>query len=267
MLYNYIGDIMKNDFRITDIAGIMQFNSKENPDKINSFNPRLYHNELIFHFSGESTVNFSGKILNTAPATIRFLPKGNASVYNVSRITTGECIDIFFDTDKPISPEAFVISADINRIGTLFKKAFTLWVARDDGYYFECISLLYKIFAEIEKQTYLPEKEFGKIKPAVDYINNNFMSENIKAQTLSELCKISYSYIKRLFIKRYNMPPKKYIISLKINYACELLKSGLYTVTEAAERSGYSDIYFFSRQFKEYIGVSPSVFAEKYRSK
>ena len=255
---------MKPDFSITEIAGIIRFDPKSSSGKAGfaEYNANLKNNELIFHFSGESTVTFGGKILKTQPNTLRFLPKIDGKIYTVDSDVDGECIDIFFSTNAPISDEAFIINADRSRIGTLFEKAFTIWVAKNEGYYFECISLLYKIFAEMEKQTYLPEKQFSQIKPAVDYINNNFTSD-ISTQTLCELCGISYSYIKRLFIKRYNMPPKKYALSLKINYACELLRSGMYSVSATAEECGYRDLYFFSRQFKEYIGVSPTEFIKR----
>ena len=58
--------------------------------------------------------------------------------------------------------------------------------------------------------------------------------------------------------EKYGVSPKRYIIQLKINYACDLLKSGDYSVKETAEMSGFEDLYFFSRQFKEYMGMSPA---------
>ena len=61
------------------------------------------------------------------------------------------------------------------------------------------------------------------------------------------------------------MPPKKYIIKKKIDYACELLLLGRYSVTEVAEMSNFSDVYYFSRQFKEYIGVSPTDYIKFYK--
>ena len=61
--------------------------------------------------------------------------------------------------------------------------------------------------------------------------------------------------------------PKKYIIGLKMNYACELLRLERYTVTQVAELCRFSDVYFFSRQFKEYVGMTPTRFVKQYRSK
>ena len=62
--------------------------------------------------------------------------------------------------------------------------------------------------------------------------------------------------------KEAGISPKQYIIQLKMNHACDLLRTGQYTVSQASEQCGFRDVYFFSRQFKKYIGCPPSVFAK-----
>ena len=46
----------------------------------------------------------------------------------------------------------------------------------------------------------------------------------------------------------------------------ELLRLESYSVARVAELSGFSDVYFFSRQFKEYMGLTPTEFVKKYKS-
>ena len=112
----------------------------------------------------------------------------------------------------------------------------------------------------MEKENYIPEKQYHLLKPALEYIDLHFLDNKISIDLLAELCGISTSYLKKLFLKKFGMPPVKYIIHLKINYACDLLRSGRYDITQTAAMCGYRDIYYFSRQFKEYAGVSPSAF-------
>lgn len=222
---------------------------------------------MILHLSGQTTVKFNGLTLKTEKDMIRFLPKGENKEYTVDRIEKGECIDIFFDTDKPISAVAFVLKLKNKTIiENLFKKIFSVWVSKNEGYYFERISLLYKIFAELNKQNYIPENQYKAIKPAIDYINDNFLNDKISTLQLANLCSISESYLKKLFIKKFGVPPVRYIIGLKINYASDLLRSNLYTITQISEMCGYSNVYFFSRQFKEYSGITPTEFQKKYKS-
>ena len=264
-----IGDNMNNKFTITDINRVILVGKDEYTEKVISFSNNKYnhHHELIYQISGKSVVAFNGQQLEISKDTIRFLPAGEINEYTVDRIERGECIDIFFDTNIPIADEAFVLKLkQSEKIKSLFKKIFAIWVAKDDGCYFECVSIIYKIFAELQKKNYIPENQFLAIKPAIEYIEKHFLDKKITAKELTSCCTISYPYIKKLFVKKFGVPPIKYSIQLKINYACDLLKSELYTISQISEMCAYNDIYFFSRQFKEYMGLSPTDFINKYKS-
>lgn len=144
----------------------------------------------------------------------------------------------------------------------MFRQIYAVYVARKPGYRFACLSLLYRILAELQtEENYLPEPLYRKIAPAVQYIEEHFRENSLCCDVLPSLCGISYSYLQRLFLRRYGLTPKQYITQLRLNCARGLLRSGLYTVTEVAQASGFYDVYFFSRQFKKAVGVSPSVYA------
>lgn len=259
---------MNERFSITNINRIILVGKDEYKEKVTSFSYNKYcHNELIYHISGTAVVFFNGQRMETSADTIRFLPAGEVTEYTVDRSEHGECIDIVFDTNVPIVQEAFVLKLkQSEKIKRLFQKIFSVWVAKEDGYYLECVSLIYQIFAELQKKNYLPENQFAAIKPAIDYIENHFLDKKITAEELTARCSISYPYIKKLFVKRFGLPPVRYSIQLKINYACDLLRSELYSISQIAEQCGYTDVYFFSRQFKEYVGICPTDFLKKYKS-
>lgn len=258
---------MEERFVITEITRVIMVGKEEYPEQKTSFSSNLFSNELIFHFSGHDKVFFDDLIMETKPNNIRFLPQGMAKRYEVYRYERGECIDVLFRADRPLSPHAFVVDVTKNeKIGPLFRKLFATWVGKNDGYYFESISLLYKIFAELQSDNFVPKKHYEKIKPAVDKIHDSFLRENISLERLSALCGIGETYFQRLFKEKYGISPKKYIIQLKINHACELLRLECYSVTQIAELCNFSDVYFFSRQFKEYMGITPTQFAKKYVS-
>ena len=259
---------MNFDFVITNIHRVIMVGKEEYPEQVTEFKTSyLKHNELIFNLSGHSKVLFNGKELINTAKNIRFLPKGECFEYRVERIERGECIDVFFDTDVPISDEAFMLDvAKRESIEPLFKKIFCVFVSKDEGYKFECISLLYKIFSELQKSSYIPENKFRLIKPALEIIQSDFLTRDIHTSELASASGISETYLKRLFGERFGVSPKRYIIQMKINHSAELLRLGRYSVSEAAALSGYSDVYYFSRQFKSYMGMTPSAFIKKYKS-
>lgn len=266
--YNDRGDGMRQQFLITSIHRVIFVDKEKHPEKVTAFQGDLRANELIFHFSGRANVRFNGMTLKTQPNSVRFLPKGENREYIVEKEEPGECIDVFFETDVPVAAEAFVMNvAENSLVGGLFRKLLSTWVARDDGYYFESIALLYRIFAQMQKRSYIPERQYQAIRPALAYIETHFLVPDVSVEAMAQLCGISYSYLKQIFIRKFGMPPGKYIIQLKINYACDLLRSGLYTVSQTAERCGFESVAFFSRQFKAYAGVSPSAYMREVRQK
>lgn len=94
---------------------------------------------------------------------------------------------------------------------------------------------------------------FGK---AVDYMKLHI--ESLPAVTeIAEYLGVSVSGVQRIFDKYAKMGAHKYLISLKMKTATELLGSGV-SVCEAARRLGYSSQNYFSAAFKRETGKSPS---------
>ena len=258
---------MEEKFVITEIKRVVMVGKNEYSSPMISFGHTVNHNELIFHFSGHATVYFDDLVLETKPNTIRFLPQGKTGRYDVLRHERGECIDVYFSADRPLSDHAFVIDVAHNeKLGALFKKIFSTWVSKKEGYYFESVSLLYRIFAEMQTDISLPKQHRSKIAPAMEMIHNEFLTRDFYMGELADVCKMGESYFQKLFKEIHGISPKRYIVQLKINHACDLLRLGRYTVTQIAELCNFSDIYFFSRQFKEYMGITPTQFIKKYRS-
>ena len=258
---------MEEKFVITEIGRVVMVGIEEYPKGTISFSHTVKYNELIFHFSGQATVFFDDLILETKPNTIRFLPEGTTKRYDLNLHEQGDCIDVFFSADRPVSRQAFVIKVSQNeKLGALFKKLFSTWVSKKEGYYFESVSLLYRIFAEMQKDISIPNLHKSKIAPAMERIHNEFLTRDFSLNELAAMCGMGESYFQKLFKEIHGISPKKYIIQLKINHACDLLRLERYIVTQIAELCNFSDIYFFSRQFKEYMGITPTRFMEKYRS-
>lgn len=250
---------------ISDVVSVRLTDEKKFNGHV-EYRANLISNEIIYRPNGYSTVNFDGKIMHTTPNSIHILPHKNGGKYSVDYDEADYFIDIFFHTTEPFFTQPIVLNnLKSNKLNLLFKKAFSSFIKKEDGYKLDCISILYKILAEIEKKNYIPESKFKKLEPAIKYIEGNFLKKNISCAYLAKICGISYNYLQRLFVEKYGISPKRYIIQLKINYACDLLSMGDYSVTKIAEEAGFSDLYFFSRQFKEYIGVSPKEYQNMIR--
>ena len=217
--------------------------------------------EMIYKISGEHYTHFNGKILHITSGCVYFLPKSDSAYYFVERVTHGDCIDIFFDTDIPLFNEAFAVNVTSNKkFFPLFERFLNTWISKKDGYYYKCMGIFYEILSELQKVSsgYLPETKYKLIEPGVDYIHAHFLDKEIKYTALSDLCDISYSYFKRLFITRFGLSPVQHVTKLKTDRAKELLSTGLYSISDISQLCGYDNVYYFSRVFKEETGLSPS---------
>lgn len=95
------------------------------------------------------------------------------------------------------------------------------------------------------------------IQPAIQIIEEDFCKE-IDVNALARLCHMSPATFRRKFLAYASVPPITYRNTLRLNKAKELLLTGLYTVSEAAEIVGIPDLTYFSRLYKQQFGQCPS---------
>ncbi len=102
------------------------------------------------------------------------------------------------------------------------------------------------------------EPLYNILAPSIRYIEENYDSQSLTVSELAGLCGISEVYYRKLFTAKYGVPPKQYIIDLRIAKAKQLLSGGRLKISAVAEECGFSNQYHFSRLFKERVGITPS---------
>ncbi len=83
---------------------------------------------------------------------------------------------------------------------------------------------------------------------------------NLKVEQLAKLCNLSLSSFKREFRKEFNDSPANYINNKRLEKAKELLTISDLLVSEIAYEVGFQDSLYFTRLFKNKIGVPPSAY-------
>lgn len=96
-----------------------------------------------------------------------------------------------------------------------------------------------------------------------DYITQNYSSD-INFNLIAGSMNYSSSYLTKIFYKEYSYSPSKYLISLRMQKAQQiLLHNPELSIRQVGELVGYPDQGYFSRIFKKQIGVSPLDYREK----
>lgn len=83
---------------------------------------------------------------------------------------------------------------------------------------------------------------------------------NLKLEQLAKLCNLSLSSFKREFKKEFDNSPSNYINNRRLNKAKELLTLTEMSIGEIAFEIGFEDSLYFTRLFKNKIGVPPTVY-------
>ena len=95
-----------------------------------------------------------------------------------------------------------------------------------------------------------------KVERAIQYMTEHYFSP-LTLQELADNLGISPSYFGNIFKDVTGKSPITYLIDIRLRKAKDLLLDG-YSVSEVAEKVGFSDLYYFSKCFKKNEGVSPS---------
>ena len=249
-------------FNIKEISYVDLIKPTETKRKTIHYGNKTSRYELIYKLSGETITHFNKKSYHIKPGMVYILPKSENADYYIERIIPGDCIDIFFDTDIPSGENLFLLDFDENiKILNLFQKIYKLWLTKYNGYYFKCMSAVYEILYEmlLKSEQYSPKSKYKKLEPGIEYIHNNLYSD-IDYNLPSEICKLSYTYFKKLFIERFGVPPVRYVNNMRLERSRELLLMNKYSVGEIAKMCGFEDTYYFSKKFKEKYQVSPTAY-------
>lgn len=99
------------------------------------------------------------------------------------------------------------------------------------------------------------------INISIDFINNNY-SNNIKVTDIANYVGLNRSYFSNLFTKKIGISPQEYLLSLKMEKACNLLTNLQLSIGDVARQVGYEDQLTFSKIFKKSKGVSPKLYRE-----
>ncbi len=95
------------------------------------------------------------------------------------------------------------------------------------------------------------------VSQLIDYIHENY-SQNITNKTIAHRFNLHPNYVSNLIKAFTGMPLHRYIMHTRVSVSMQMLLKSNASITEIAEKCGFSDIYHFSKIFKKFIGVPPT---------
>ena len=121
-----------------------------------------------------------------------------------------------------------------------------------------CVLTLRKILISLARCREL-EKADRSIPGTINKVIERMYLENIKfnVDDCAELCCVSPSRFAHFFKQKIGMSPHAFHSQIVAGKAKDLVTNSELNIGEIAETLGFTDIYYFSRFYKKYFGVSP----------
>lgn len=102
----------------------------------------------------------------------------------------------------------------------------------------------------------------SRIEATKELISQN-LSKDWTLQEMAKLSGYSVSHFSSLYVQRFGLSPKADLIQSRIQLARQLLYYSELSITEISKQCGFQSIYYFSKCFKETVGMSPSEYVKQ----
>lgn len=250
-------NMQKPNFSVENIYVIDVIRDK---DFTNYYRNGRTHHGFIYVVQGAIRFNFAETdlactVLN--PGELLFIPQ--ETVYSSTYLADKTEIKIVqFDLASGALPHylAKPLKPILPNAGKLVH---AFWKPLDSlafGHPFYSLSCFYELMWQLDLcQSNMPTK-YKKLQPALTELSANFQ-ESQPVGHYAALCGISEPTFRRLFREYTGQSPVDHRNDLRLRNAQLKLQSGEYTVSEAAESSGFSNLSFFIRLYKKKYGHTP----------
>ena len=152
-------------------------------------------------------------------------------------------------------------SETMSDVKTLLRRLTDELKRRREGYIAMASTMLIELLV-ILCRTYTtsdtePHRDLMDIGRVIGYIENRY-NEEIELKDLTGIIALSSRSLLRKFGRATGTTPTQYLIRVRVSHGASMLRTTSLSVTEIANLVGFEDGNYFSRQFRNVIGMSPT---------
>ena len=150
----------------------------------------------------------------------------------------------------------------IQKLRDRFDFLFGEFTNRQRGFDDACASRLTQILVCLSRAAATGETAAARKLTTLAWLHSHF-AENLSMGELAAMEHLSESRYRSVFRRQTGFSPSEYRIALRMQHACDLLTSTGRSITDISAACGYGDVLYFTRLFKQKIGIPPG----EYRSR
>jgi len=97
------------------------------------------------------------------------------------------------------------------------------------------------------------------LDPALRQVEQHYANK-LRQSAVACACGMTVCSFSRAFKAEFGVTFREYLLRYRIGRACELLRQGVHSATDAGMAVGFEDASHFARAFRRVLGISPSKF-------
>jgi len=257
---------MNNEFLDSIVATVDYYNHRISTPTWCIEDDTINFVDITYVVSGQAEYTINGKKYLVAAGDLLCIPNGSrrSAVTYPDSLVESYCVNGLMrniDGEDITLPFPIISKIGIYKdIISLYSDLTCVWHLRDPGYPLKARAVYLMILQRYlqlivyQKDTSITDK---RIKKVLYYMTTHYQ-EPLTVQSMAELVSLSNMYFGNLFKQETGMSFHKFLTSIRLNRAEDMLYSGEYKINEIADACGFTDVFYFSRLFKESRGFAPS---------
>lgn len=143
----------------------------------------------------------------------------------------------------------------------LMREFYDILAAKEEGYELLAKATLCRLWYLLYHrakggESIAPDRGVTAVKTVIVYMESHF-AERLTLEQLAEVCNFSRSEFCRIFHRITGRTPFTYLQHLRVRRSLPLLQDRALSVTEIAERTGFSGASYYAEVFRRFMGMSP----------
>ena len=258
--------IFEKELKIREIISVVK---GENPEGEGGCEGRP-SDAFVYVIHGRAEYTFGDRVYTVSAGDLMYLAKGSCYRMKISEEKLLHIhVNFNFEGGFATPLENDVIRhkslAGLESSFIKMKKNLALGTFADK---IECTSLLYHVYsavAEAKEASYIGNRQRKMLDLAAKEISESFSDPAFSVESLAARLGVSAVHFRRLFYKIYHTSPKKFLTSLKLGRAKELLLETDMPIAKVSEASGFENAYYFSKVIRENTGMTPTALRKSLR--
>ncbi|MDD6213634.1 MAG: helix-turn-helix domain-containing protein [Firmicutes bacterium] len=223
--------------------------------------------------SGRGTLNIAGRRYNLKSPCLFFLPPKTSISYYPDNDDPWQYV--WFEMLGGISEEYARLMGMSYEIPTVHCKDYKasyysiyglfkqLELGGTVGYY-EALSAFYRLLDANTQDA--PKTEKSLSDSIISYLLYQYQNPNLSVENICRDFRISHSYLCKIFRRETGRPLIQHLIEIRIEKACELLRTTDLNIKETAYSAGFGDELYFMKTFKKHMHATPMEYRKKCRT-